>query len=85
MGNSLSCGVLGFSHGVLRLCTHAIKWEVFSFLLIVNMLFVSKTFLAAKGFCENILSSWIDCVRNDSDLTNLHVSVDFEIQVDKNY
>ena len=40
----------------------------FSFLLTVNILFVSIKFLAVTGFCEIFLQFlWNDGIRNDSD------------------
>ena len=39
------------------------------------MLFVSINVFAVKSFCEIFLSVWIDGVRNDSNLTNLHMWV----------
>ena len=49
------------------------------------MLFVLIKFWAVKCFCELFLSSWMDCVRNDSDLNNLHMWFDIRIRVDKNF
>ena len=41
-----------------------------------NMSSVSINFLTVKGFGGIFLSLWIDGVRKDSDLTNLHMWVD---------
>ena len=41
----------------LLVCAHTMKWEEN---LIVNVLFVSITFSAGKGFCEIFLSLWIE-------------------------
>ena len=60
---------------------HAVKWEVLSSFLIGIMLFVSMQFLAVKGFCKIFLSLWIDGVRNDSNLTNLHMCLIFDVRV----
>ena len=69
MGNLFSCGVSGFSHARNKMESLSLPSNRKN-VVCCNRIFGCKTFF------EILLTLWIDVVRNDSDLTNLHMWVD---------